>query len=87
MVQSYVMAAGERFLSVRLGPQHSSKRLDFARTDALMLELERHQWILYFMANNEITGYRLPASLDAARGFAWEVFGIRPDEWIEDSDN
>ena len=79
------MAAGERFLSVRLGPQHASKRLDFVRTDALMLECDHHQWFLYFMTDNEITGLRFPGSLDAARAFAWEVFSIMPDEWVEDS--
>jgi hypothetical protein len=53
-----------------------------------VLEFESDQWVLYFVnSHDEITGCYFPGSLDAALVYANDHFGIRPEEWIEDSSN
>src|ERR1051326_3882775 len=38
----------ERFLFVRLGPQHLAIDYPYPKPDALVLEFESDQWVLYF---------------------------------------
>ena len=79
----------ERFLSVRLGPQHVAVNYPHPMPDALVLEFESDQWVLYFYlwAEKKIEGCYIPGSLEAGLAYAKEHFGVRPEEWIEDSSN
>jgi hypothetical protein len=55
---------------------------------ALVLEYESHQWVLYLLgAEDQIEGCYFPGSLDAAFAYARDQFGIREEEWTEDSPN
>jgi hypothetical protein len=75
----------ERFLSVRLGPHHVVTK---QRPSALVLEFESEQWVLYFLNSEEkIENCYFPGSLEAGLAYAKDHFGVRPEEWGEDSSN
>jgi hypothetical protein len=55
---------------------------------ALVLEYESNQWVLYFVnAEDKIESCYFPGSLEAAFAYTRDQFGIRPEEWTEDSPN
>ncbi len=82
------MPDAERFLTVRLGPHHLTNLRPDQSTRALVLEFESDQWVLYFLeANNKIIGSLFPVSLEAGLSLVQREFGVRPEEWTEDSPN
>ena len=75
-------------MSVRLGPQHLAVNYPHPIPAALVLEFESDQWVLYFLTANEtIEGCYFPGSLEAGLAYAKEHFGVRTEEWTEDSSN
>jgi len=43
---------------------------------------------MYFLnSQDKIEGYLFPGTLDAALEYARAHFGVRPEEWSEDSSN
>jgi len=78
----------DRFLSVRLGPIHADYAKHEALPDALVLELDDGQWALYYLNRaGKIDAAVLVASLDAGMAYAATKFGVRADEWVEESTN
>jgi hypothetical protein len=54
----------------------------------LVLEYESNQWVLYHLgADNKIIAPMFPGTLDAALLYAMQTFGVRPEEWADDSTN
>ncbi|HET7084268.1 MAG TPA: hypothetical protein VFI23_05825 [Rhizomicrobium sp.] len=73
-----------RFLSLRLGAHH--KPTEGAR--GLVLERLDGQWVLYYLDSQDgITGHRFVDTLDDGMDYAAQEFGVRRDEWMENSDN
>ena len=77
---------GDRFLSVRLGPRHRSVALDKeGLPDALVLEFESSQWVLYLLgASGKIIEAIFPGTLANAFDITQRDYGVAPDEWTED---
>ena len=81
--------AGDRFLSVRLGPHHKSPTLDEnGSPDSLVLEFESNQWVLYLLdGSGKVIQCIFPGPLESAYRLAQQSYGVAPAEWIEDSDD
>jgi len=78
----------QRFLSVRLGPHHVQVEPSAPSARGLVLEFESGQWVLYYLdADDQMIGCLFPGALDAGFDHARREFGVRPEEWIEDSSN
>ena len=79
---------GDRFLSVRLRPHHRSPVDKNTLPDALVLEFESNQWVLYLLDTSEkIIEVVFPGTLENAFSMTQKNYGVAPEEWIEDSNN
>ena len=87
----------DRFLSVRLGPNHLQEGrvrhtiekdgaiIDLPRAAALVLEYADDQWILYYLnSDKKIQTYWFAESLEDGYARARYEFEVKPEEWIED---
>src|SRR5882724_2525749 len=75
----------ERFLSVLLGAQHLVSGGP-AGTAGLVLEYESGQWVLYHLAaDDQIISPMFPGTIEAAFEYAAHIFGVRPEDWTDDS--
>jgi hypothetical protein len=56
--------------------------------DALVLEFESDQWVLYLLdASGRIIQPIFPGTLENAFRMAQLAYGVSPEEWVEELDN